>query len=142
MIVSEKGSIGPHEGLELELMVNGSKPLSVFAVECQDENWIEFPEDKFDEQVALGKFKKHEILKQMVLPGVAQAIQTRVVLYSLPEQEWRIQAFLFLEKLYESLGPGYRPDLERAIGNLLGYSTEDVEFFLQHLRNKGTNFAS
>ena len=58
-------------------------------------------------------------------------IQIRRILYALPEEEWRINAFLLVQNLYDSLSPGWKPDLDRAIGLLLGYEREDIEIFLQ-----------
>ena len=132
--------IGPHEGRELELMLQGCKPLSVFVVESPDPDWVEFPEDKFDEQVTLGSLRKFERTKQVNIPG-GGSLEIRTVYYSLPDEEWRIGAFVFLEDLYKTLGSGYRPDLERVTGRLLGYEFTDIEFFLQRLRSKGVNFA-
>jgi len=43
------------------------------------------------------------------------------------EEEWRIKALLLVQGLYDSLAPGWRPDLERVIGLLLGYDRQDVE---------------
>jgi len=34
---------------------------------------------------------------------------------------------LLVQGLYDSLAPGWRPDLERVIGLLLGYDRQDVE---------------
>jgi hypothetical protein len=58
----------------------------------------------------------------------------RRVLYALPEEEWRIRALLLVQNLYNSLLPGWRPDLERVIGLLLGYSEQDIEDFLERLQ--------
>lgn len=135
------GTVGPHEGRELELMIDGSKPLSMFVIESTDPGWTEFPEKKFDEQVAAERFKKYVHITQAEIPG-GGFIEIRTVYYSLIEEEWRIRAFVFIDNLYKALGPGYRSDLERIIGGLLGYSVDDVEHFLDRLRDKGAKFAS
>jgi len=140
MVEIDDGSIGPHEGRELELMLSGSKPLSVFVIENPDPDWTEFPEEQFDEQVALGNLLKIERVKQVALPA-GGVINIRTVYYSLPKEEWRIHAFMFIEGLYEELGSGYRPDLEQVTGRLLGYEPADIDFFLRSLRAKGTRFA-
>jgi len=95
MVEIDDGSIGPHEGRELELMLSGSKPLSVFVIENPDPDWTEFPEEQFDEQVALGNLLKIERVKQVAVPA-GGVINIRTVYYSLPKEEWRIHAF-FLE---------------------------------------------
>jgi hypothetical protein len=46
-----------------------------------------------------------------------------------PERVGRINATLLVQGLYDSLS-GWRPDLDRVIGLLLGYSHEDIEKFL------------
>jgi len=49
------------------------------------------------------------------------------------EEEWRIKALLLVQGLYDSLAPGWRPDLERVIGLLLGYDRQDIERFIASL---------
>ena len=133
--------IGPHEGRELELMLQGCKPLSVFVVESPDPDWVEFPEDEFDSEVSLGRLIKFERSRKTETPA-GTPIEIRIVYYSVPQEKWRIPAIIFIEDLYTTLGPGYRPDLERVIGNLLGYDSHAIEFFIQSLREKGARFAT
>ena len=52
-----------------------------------------------------------------------------------------MDAYLFIAELYRSFGPGYRPDLERIIGNLLGYPAEAIEAFIHHVRATGSYMA-
>ena len=53
----------------------------------------------------------------------------RRVLYALPAEEWRIKAMLLVQEIYFSLG-GWRCDLDRVVGALLGYDRLDVEHFV------------
>jgi hypothetical protein len=132
--------IGPHEGEELTLMLSGAKPLSLFYFESADQGPREFPEEAFDEQVSLGRFVKRTSQKTVSSPkGIPVDITT--VLYSLSDQVWRIDAYLFIAELYSSVGPGYRPDVERLIGNLLGYTAEATEAFINHVRTNGAYMA-
>jgi hypothetical protein len=108
-------------------MIAGEKPLSMFVVPT-DADFEYFPEEDFDLLVKQGKLTKTVAIEQSAIPG-AEAV--RRVLYALPDEEWRINAMLHVQSLYESLGPGWRPDLERIIGSLLGYDREDVEEFLR-----------
>src|SRR5262245_12342915 len=124
---NHQGFIGPHEGRELELMLKGSKPLSMF-VEPLPPEFEGFPEKQFDQLVSQGRLKKHVSIEVTVSPkGPAQI---RRVLYALPEEEWRIPALLLVQRLCDSLSPGFRPDLERMVGLLLGYEREDIERFV------------
>ena len=121
-------TIGPHEGRELALMMAGTKPLSMFVEEVPAQSEY-FPEDQFDALVAQGKLKKFVSIETSPVPnGVDRNI--RRVLYSLPDQEWRINAILSVLAMYKSLG-GFRPDLERMTGDLLGYAHGDVERFIE-----------
>ena len=134
--------LGPHEGQELSLMLAGSKHLSVFCIECQDHDWSEFPESDFDEEVAKGNFIKRERRETVETPQGDQ-IEIRTVLYATSQEFWRISGvYLFVDNLYRSLGAGYRPDFERVIGGLLGYASNEIEFFIDHLQAKGMKPAS
>jgi hypothetical protein len=130
-------AIGPHEEQELTLMQEGRKPLAMF-LEATPPEFKTFPEEEFDSLVAQGKLVKHVSMAVFADPS-GNDRQHRRVLYALPSEEWRIPAFLFVQEIYDSLAPGWRPDLERVIGRLLGYADEDIDDFLQHLhaRSRG-----
>jgi hypothetical protein len=118
--------VGPHEGRELELMLAGVKPMSLFA-EPAHVDAPSFPETEFDELVAAARLiKRVDIERRSGARGTA----TRVVLYAVPDEQWRIDAMLMVRRLYRTLRPGWRPDLERMIGLLLGYERGDIESFL------------
>ena len=57
-------------------------------------------------------------------------------MYSLHNEEWRIDAFLLVQDLYYSLAPGWRPDLDRVIGLLLGYDRIDIEEFVARVSKR------
>jgi hypothetical protein len=126
--------IGPHEGDELDLMLSGVKPLSLFTFVTNEGH--EFAEAAFDDQVSTGKLVKRVVHRQQWAPH-GNYVEVTTVLYSLSDQIWRIDAYLFIAELYRSLGVGYRPDLERMIGNLLGYRPEAIEAFIDRVRLKG-----
>ena len=112
-------SIGPNEGRELELMAAGSKPLSMFVepippdAEC-------LPEAEFDAMVAQGRLTK-AVSTYIGTIREGSKHHFRRVFYALPGEECRINAFLLVQKVYDSLAPGWHPDLDRVIGLLLGY---------------------
>jgi hypothetical protein len=122
-----KHSIGPHEGQELELMKAGTKPLSMFLEEVPSSEAY-FPEDEFDRLVSEGKLMKRVSLEVFVGPD-GRSKNFRRILYSLPSEKWRIEAILLVQKIYSSHS-GWRPDLDRVIGSLLGYDVEDIEYFV------------
>jgi hypothetical protein len=110
-------------------MISGIKPLSMF-VEEVPADFESFPERDFDSLVSSGKLVKSVSME--TLPGPdGRRHKVRRVLYALPEEEWRIRATLLVHDLYRSLSPGWRPDLDRVIGLLLGYDRDDIENFLK-----------
>jgi hypothetical protein len=115
--------VGPHEGRELELMIRGVKPLNPSEFEI-------FPEQEFDLLVAEAKLIKNVSIEPLRGPD-GKEHQVRRVLYALPGEVWRIRAMLLVQGLYQSLTPGWRPDLDRVIGLLLGYDRDDIENFLK-----------
>ena len=130
--------VGPHEGRELELMLSGRKPLSMF-VEPVDSEFEYFPEEEFDSLVANGKIVKRVSVEPITDPQGKES-QIRRVLYARPQEAWRIDAVLLVQALYNSLSPGWRPDLERVIGLLLGYDRADIERYIDLIaaRNQAT----
>jgi len=110
-------------------MRSGLKPLSVFVEDLPRKLEI-FPENDFDALVSEGKLKKHIITEQVTGPS-GEDVSIRKVFYALPGEEWRIHSFLLVQSIYDSLVPGWRPDLDRVIGALLGYDRADIEKFVQ-----------
>ena len=123
--------VGPHEGCELELMRRGVKPLSMF-VEPVPPEFEYFPEHEFDSFVSHGGLVKRIQLETTKDPS-GKDVTFRRVLYALPHEAWRIEALLLVQSVYDSRCPGWRPDLDRVIGLLLGYDREDIEQFLESI---------
>jgi hypothetical protein len=121
--------VGPHEGRELELMIAGTKPLSMF-VEPIPSELEYFPEANFDALVSDGRLIKSVSVEAIRAPD-GNSGQVRRILYALPDEEWRIKSIILVQNLYSSLAPGWRPDLDRVIGLLLGYERKDIESFLE-----------
>ena len=126
---ADRAFVGPHEGRELELMKAGAKPLSMFVEQSPPES-ESFPEQDFDALVSEGKLVKH-VCTNVTKDPAGTDTKIRRVLYALPQEVWRIKALLLVQSLYDSLSPGWRPDLDRVIGLLLGYEREDIEKFLE-----------
>jgi hypothetical protein len=126
--------VGPHEDRELELMETGTKPLSMF-VEPLDSDFEYFPEGEFDALAERGMLVKRVQMEAITDPN-GRENRIRRVLYALPSEAWRIDAILLIQKLYDSLSPGWRPDLERVIGRLLGYSESDIEDYIKWMESR------
>lgn len=127
--------LGPHEDRELELMLSGRKPLSYFFVEVGTARDL-FPEAEFDRHVASGFLIKEERVEPLVSPEDGEPTSARNILYATRNEAWRIPAMRTVQDIYRRMGPGWRPDLERIIGSLLGYDSEDVEAFIERLATR------
>jgi hypothetical protein len=82
---------GPHEGRELELMLGGSKPLSMF-VEPVPADVESFPEAQFDRFADEGRLIKFVSVELCPLPS-GENDRLRRVFDALPNETWRINAF-------------------------------------------------
>ena len=123
--------LGPHDNRELELMLAGKKHLSSFSFEEGIEREI-FPERQFDSLVAEG-FLVKDVRVEYWVSADGEEISMRSVLYATASEAWRIPAMRMVQDIYHSMTPGWRPDLERVIGSLLGYGRSDVERFVERL---------
>ncbi|WP_077550333.1 hemocin immunity protein [Rodentibacter genomosp. 2] len=110
------GVLGPHEGRELELMLNHQKDLALFYTD------YEIPED-FYPYLENKTFQLKTInLKRRALGYIAYYLIYR------PEHIKKAEALISVLKSYDK----FDPDLERKIGKLLGYSNDDIEFYINH----------
>jgi hypothetical protein len=113
-------------------MLEGKKCLSFFYFEVGVEREI-FPESQFDLQVAKGLLVKDERVEEFVSPETGEMTSARNILYAATHEAWRIPAMRMVEDIYQRMRPGWRPDLERMKGWLLGYDPQDVELFIDNL---------
>jgi hypothetical protein len=127
--------IGPHEGKELELMLAGEKPLAAFGDIIPPDGEISeeiIPEQKFAPYVKAGAIKRfaadisYKNSKEMV----------RVICFTLPGEEWRAQFMIWYKAAFYSDRIPYDPSQEYIIGELLGYSTEDIAHFITNLEKR------
>jgi hypothetical protein len=117
-------SDAPHVGQELELMLAGRKPLSMFVSVVGLDEWPD--ESVFDRAVADGRLTKAVRSHDWKCRDGSVA-EFRRIMYAIPGEEWRINAMILVHDLYLSLPPGFRPDLDRLIGLLLDYDRDDIE---------------
>jgi hypothetical protein len=115
-------------------MLAGKKHLSVFSFEEGIEREV-FPESQFDFHVAKGLLVK-DVRVEHFISVDGEEISMRSILYATASEAWRIPAMRMVEDVYRSMGPGWRPDLERVIGSLLGYDRGDVELFVERLAKR------
>jgi hypothetical protein len=121
--------IGPHEGRECDLMLQGLKPMAMFCdVVGQTHH---FPEDEFRPHVAAGRFIRRE---EAYFPPQDHAM--RCVYFCLPGEEGRIdEAHRLKAELYSGSRPWCDGD-DRRFGALLGYSGGQIEAFLAKVRRR------
>ncbi len=114
-----------HTNRELGLMLKGEKPLALFS------DWYEQRSDVlerylgfFDRHVQNGIFVKREFIEKTR----SSSWRVHVFLYSLPHEEWRIDAMIQLRS-----SPGeWTADHERHFGKLLGYEDWQNEYWLEN----------
>jgi len=105
-----------HTNRELLMMLSGTKPLAVFS----DDSEAEF----FADHVASGKLVKRE---HKYAFRAEDAL--RQVFYALPEETWRINAYILIWETAEKAGFGEW--FERMEGALLGYEPWQIDAFIQ-----------
>lgn len=118
-----------HTNRELALMLDGMKPFAAFCEEYPlfgEESYV--PEKFFDRYVEVGRFVKREFFSIPILNGY----RLRRVLYALPNEAWRIDAYILLWHTAEVTG--WNEALERMEGFLLGYEEWQTELHIAATR--------
>ena len=85
--------IGPHEGIELSLMLEGKKPLAAFSdIVPSDGNIPEeiIPEKLFCLPVKEGQINRHH---HQFLTSMGTM---KIVCFTIPDEDWRAQSYFFL----------------------------------------------
>jgi hypothetical protein len=92
-----------HTERELLLMLRGAKPLAVF--DCRAGQGFR-AEKLFDPYVEIGRFVKREYSVPILLrrKGDPEDLIYRHVLYALPHEPWRIDAYILLEQVVSEEG--------------------------------------
>ncbi|MEO4209555.1 hemin receptor [Acinetobacter pittii] len=114
--------LGPHEESELELLLSGEKPIALFYDLLPTEFLEHF------EQGTLSMLSK-DIETSSPLPFSIMLIYKNAPLADLNE------LVLCIEKSLKETQLEDRLELDRRIGQLLGYSEQDIEFYIQHVSN-------
>ena len=114
-----------HTNRELAMMLEGKKPLAAFCdVHPKNHDAEVIPEQDFAPYVKTGTFIKREHITAGSPHG------TRRVLYALPNEEWRINAYLLLWETAEKVG--WNEGFERMEGRLLGYDEWQNDFHIDN----------
>jgi len=121
-----------HTNRELGLMLKGTKPLAYFmdVVGREPDVCIRYWR-RFDTHVRRGRLKKRELIEAW--PDQPR-FEYRRLFYTLPGQEWRVDAMLAL--LHEP-GP-WSDSHERRFGELLGYKDWQIDYWLMHRQSLTT----
>lgn len=120
-----------HTGRELELMLEGKKPLAMFYAEVgelPDEELI--PEDAFAPFVDSGQFVRGETIEEgQYHPKLKRNVRVKYVFFALKVETWRIDAMKLLK--LESGRSGWSETCERMEGSLLGYTNEENDAHIE-----------
>ena len=120
--------IGPHNDRELELMLAGTKPMAMFSDAVHVSDY--FPEADFAPHVKAGRI----IRVEEIIPK--EPYDMRYLFYALPGEEWRIEeALVMCRNLCAGTVKDHDADSAR-MGELLGYSAQDIDHFLSFSQNK------
>lgn len=126
--------IGPHQGKELELMLDGKKHLAIFydaIIEGQTIPETVIPEQAFAPYVA----SKQIIRLDYISRNSKNPHPTQYVLFILPNHEWRANAFIWMHKECIEGRRSFDDAYEYFVGRLLDYSEEDIADFIQHQKS-------
>ena len=120
--------IGPHNDRELELMLAGKKPMAMFSDAVHVSAY--FPDADFAPHVAAGRIIRIE----EIIPR--PPYDMRYLFFALPGEEWRIEeALVMCRNLCAGTVKSHDTDSAR-MGELLGYSAQDIDHFLSFSQNK------
>lgn len=120
-----------HTNRELALMLKGQKPLSVFVgSHPPDPQYDCIPEHLFAPYVEAGLFSASEHIVAHPHRG-----KMRFVMYAAKNEEWRIQAFVLLQKTIAH--SGWSKGFTRLEGSLLGYEDWENDIFIETFFKEG-----
>lgn len=120
-------SIGPHEGIELELMLDGKKNLALFYSDYEIPH--EFHKYIKNKTFYLNNFKFETRFKNLF-------IDFSIISKTSNDENIIKLANLIKRSIEES---EFNPDIERGIGRLLGYQEVDIEYFINQTMERRAN---
>ncbi|PCI00621.1 MAG: hypothetical protein COB76_03140 [Alphaproteobacteria bacterium] len=120
--------IGPHEGTELPLMLEGKKPLAAFSDIIPENGKVAeeiIPEKLFKPHVVAEKINRHEHQFQTSM-GIM-----KIVCFTIPDENWRAKSYCFFREKIHKKEIEYTDTMDVIFGNLLGYSKVDIQGFVK-----------
>lgn len=135
-MVSKTSDPSVHTNRELELMLQGKKPMAVFSgVYPNRIGAALYADQPFEEYVAKGVINRTLKVRRVENPNTAIEVYALMRdYYTLPGEEWRIEEY---EKLWDE--PKWTFKKERREGELLGYSDDENDRHIERLR-KSRNY--
>jgi hypothetical protein len=121
-----------HTNRELSMMLAGLKPLAYFSEQYPVDSARQILGlDRFASHVKSGRFlmREYTLLRNH---SKESANSLYVVLLALPQESWRIDAFILLQTTAETTD--WNEGFERMMGSLLGYEEWQNDAFIQCLR--------
>lgn len=118
-----------HTNRELELMLEGKKPLAMFydEISCLPHEEI-IPEAKFEPYVKSGLFARgQETYEDDFHSGLGRNAQIKYVFFAVAAEAWRIPALSLLLRVRYQNKSHQSEDMERMESLLLGYTNEEVD---------------
>ena len=126
-----------HTNFELFLMLEGRKPFAQFQ-DVYPGDWLDVWLKPFEPHVAAGRLVQRVIdepfEKPIRLPNGGTALGSRRVCFTLPGQEWRIDAYLLLWKI--AAKTRWNDTLETLEGCLYGYEDWQIDWWLTERRRE------
>lgn len=123
-----------HTNRELELMLAGCKPLSMFYDEIgvlPHEGII--PEERFAPYVISGVFVRGEAtFTGRFVASLNRDERIKYVFFATASQAWRIPAISLLLRIRYQTGNWQSEEFERMEASLLGYTDEEVDAWCDH----------
>ncbi|BCE00333.1 hypothetical protein [Marinicellulosiphila megalodicopiae] len=126
-----------HTNIELELMLEGKKPLAMFGedISCLPNEQI-IPEEKFAPYVETGLFVRvEEIVEGIFSEVLNRPTKIKYVLFAVKDQQWRATMMLQLHKEFQKTKQ-WNETCEGLEGFLLGYSEIEQDEWRQRQVNK------
>lgn len=129
--------IGPHQGQELELMLQGKKPCAVFSDIIPESGFI--IEEIIPEKAFAPYVKSGQIIRFEDNHNTHDGHIIKRVIFTLPNETWRADAILWAYNLrHLDINVPFDAD-DIIIGLLLDYETTDTEEFVQNIQKKKTH---
>ena len=133
----KNGKIGPHELREAELMLAGKKEVAYFSFDYPQEHFQTMKkclEDGVFQSIKFGAEENENLLKlppavkNRILSLLGDGPYENIVVYVPGAKN---KALRLVELMQPPWSRGYSEAVEREIGQILGYSEDDINFYIE-----------